>query len=240
MPPTKPSAVRNLLLASLPAASLAHLLPHLRQVNLPSRHVLHSANGPIAAVHFPESGYTSFIATLEDGDGAEVGLVGREGMVGLPLALGDDRSAVEVLVQVEGTALQMEGDVFQQAMSDNAPLRAVMLRYAMAFTMQITMTAACNGRHQIEQRLSRWLLMSHDRVGQDEFAMTHEFLSMMLGVRRAGVTVAAGMLQKAGLIQYDRGRVKITDRAGLEASACECHDAVSREYWRLMSQSLRD
>ena len=238
MAPVELSAVRNHLLAALPPEALANLLPHLRQVDLLNREMLHRVNEPIAAVLFPSSGYASFIATLEDGDAAEVGLVGREGLIGLPLALGDDRYHIEVLVQADGTALQMDGDAFRQAMNDNLALRGVILRYVLAFNMQVTMTAACNGRHAIEQRLSRWLLMAHDRVGQDEFQMTHEFLSMMLGVRRAGVTVAAGMLQKAGFIQYDRGRVRITDRSGLEASACECHDVVSREYARLMGRSL--
>ena len=238
MPPTNPSPMRNLLLAALPADALAALLPHLQQVDLPLREVLHRANEPITAVLFPQSGYGSLIAMLEDGDAAEVGIVGREGIIGLPLALGDDRYLIEVLVQAEGSALRLEGDVFRQAVNDNSDIRRVMHRYALAFNVQVTMTAACNGRHAIEQRLSRWLLMAHDRIGQDEFTMTHEFLSMMLGVRRAGVTVAAGMLQKAGLIQYDRGRITVTDRPGLEASACECHSVVSSEYTRLMGRGL--
>ena len=235
-----PSAVRNHLLATLPPEALAELALHLRQVDLPNRAVIYRANEPISAVFFPRSGYASLLAMLEDGDAAEVGLIGREGIIGLSLALGDDRSLVEVLVQVEGTAWQLDAAVFRQAMNDNVFLRTTVLRYVMAFNSQVTMTAACNGRHQIEQRLSRWLLMAHDRVGEDEFPMTHEFLSMMLGVRRAGVTVVAGMLQKAGFIQYDRGRVRIIDRSGLEASACDCHEVVSREYQRLMGRSLRN
>ena len=238
MAPVEMFAVRNLLLEALPPEALAGLMPHLRQVDLPGREVLHRPNDPIATVLFPESGYASLIAVLEDGDGAEVGLVGREGVIGLPLALGDDRYPIEVLVQGEGTAWAMDGGVFRQAMNENSALQRIVLRYAAAFSMQVTMTAACNGRHAIEQRLSRWLLMAQDRIGQDEFSMTHEFLSMMLGVRRAGVTVAAGMLQKAGFIQYDRGRVRITDRPGLEASACECHGVVRREYARLIGRSL--
>ena len=213
-------------------------LPHLRPVALPMREILHRPNEPIPSVLFPESGYVSLIATLEDGDAAEVGLVGREGMLGVPLALGTDRSPLEVLVQGEGHALHLDADIFVARMNEQPSLRALMLRYVMAFNMQVTMTAACNGRHQIEQRLARWLLMAHDRLENDEFPMTHEFLSMMLGVRRAGVTVAAGVLQKAGFISYDRGRVRVTDRPGLEAAACECHGTVRREFQRLLGSGV--
>jgi CRP-like cAMP-binding protein len=202
------------------------------------REILHRPNEPIPSVLFPERGYVSLLATLEDGDAAEVGLVGREGMVGVPLALGADRSHLEVLVQAEGHALHLDADIFLTRMNEHPSLRTLILRYVMAFNTQITMTAACNGRHHIEQRLARWLLMAHDRLENDEFPMTHEFLSMMLGVRRAGVTVAAGMLQKAGFISYDRGRVRITDKPGLEAAACECHGIVRREFERLLGSGV--
>lgn len=230
--------IRNHLLTALPSEALTALLPHLRPVALPMREILHRPNEPIPSVLFPESGYVSLIATLEDGDAAEVGLVGREGMLGVPLALGADRSPLEALVQGEGHALHLDADIFVARMNEQPSLRALMLRYVMAFNMQVTMTAACNGRHQIEQRLARWLLMAHDRLENDEFPMTHEFLSMMLGVRRAGVTVAAGVLQKAGFISYDRGRVRVTDRPGLEAAACECHGTVRREFQRLLGSGV--
>jgi CRP-like cAMP-binding protein len=128
----------------------------------------------------------------------------------------------------------MEADAFRGALNSNAPFRELMLRYAMAFSMQVTMTAACNARHVLEQRLARWLLMAHDRSDGDEFPMTHEFLSMMLGVRRAGITVAAGSLQKAGYITYMQGRIRVNDRPGLEAAACDCHTVSHREYKRLI------
>jgi CRP-like cAMP-binding protein len=179
------------------------------------------------------------LAALEDGDAVEVGLVGREGMVGIPLALAADRSPLEALVQAEGRALQLDAGVFLARMDEDPSLRGLVLRYVMAFNTQITMTAACNGRHHIEQRLARWLLMVQDRVECDEFPMTHEFMSMMLGVRRAGVTIAAGVLQKAGFISYERGRVRIADRTGLEAAACECHGIVRREFARLLGISSR-
>jgi CRP-like cAMP-binding protein len=234
------SSVRNHLLTALPSEVLAALLPHLRRVALPIREIHHRPNEMISSVLFPEQGYVSLLATLEDGDAAEVGLVGREGILGIALVLGADRSPLESLVQAEGHALQLAAEIFLARMNEHPSLKALMLRYVMAFNMQVAMTAACNGRHQIEQRLSRWLLMAHDRIEKDEFPMTHEFLSMMLGVRRAGVTVAAGMLQKAGFISYDRGRVRITDRPGLEAAACECHGTVAREFERLLGSGAGD
>jgi CRP-like cAMP-binding protein len=233
------STYRNQLLATLSPASLAALSPHLRPIELLNRAVLQRPNEPIASVLFPVSGYVSMLAALEDGDAVEVGLVGREGMVGIPLALAADRSPLEALVQAEGRALQLDAGVFLARMDEDPSLRGLVLRYVMAFNTQITMTAACNGRHHIEQRLARWLLMVQDRVECDEFPMTHEFMSMMLGVRRAGVTIAAGVLQKAGFISYERGRVRIADRTGLEAAACECHGIVRREFARLLGISSR-
>jgi CRP-like cAMP-binding protein len=231
------SSVRNQLLAKLPAEDFAYLVPHLRQVDLAVRTTVHGAGEPIAAVFFPERGYASILAALDDGDSAEVGMIGPEGMIGLPLLYGTDRSPVEAMVQGGGSAFRLSADVFQHALEERPSLLPPLLRYAMAFNVQVTLTAACNGRHLVEQRLARWLLMAHDRTEGDEFAMTHEFLSMMLGVRRAGVTVAAGALQKAGYVRYAKGRIQVTDRAGLEAAACECHFIVRREFDRLLGQS---
>jgi CRP-like cAMP-binding protein len=231
------SSVRNQLLAKLPTEDFAYLVPHLRQVDLTFRTTVHGAGEPIAAVLFPERGYASMLAALDDGDSAEVGMIGREGMIGLPLLYGTDRSLVEAMVQGGGSAFRMPADMFQRALEERPSLLPPLLRYAMAFSVQVTMTAACNSRHLVEQRLARWLLMAHDRTDGDEFAMTHEFLSMMLGVRRAGVTVAAGALQKAGYVHYEQGRVQVTDRAGLEAAACECHFIVRREFERLLGPS---
>jgi CRP-like cAMP-binding protein len=206
-------------------------------VEFPQRLVLHMPDEPITAVHFPETGWVSMLATLDNGDAAEVGLVGREGMVGLPLLLGTDRSPFEAMVQAGGNALRLSAEAFGQALDHSAALRTMLLRYTLAFNVQVAQTAACNGRHQIEQRLARWMLMAHDRSEGDGFPMTHEFLSMMLGVRRAGVTVAAGVLQRAGLIRYERGRMTVTDRDGLEAGACDCYDQVRREYERLFGRA---
>ena len=143
---------------------------------------------------FPETGWCSNLVSLEDGDFGEVGLIGREGLVGLPLVYGDDRSSAESMAQAPGTALRLDADAFRAALDESPALRALLLRFALAFQAQVAQTAACNGRHPVEQRLARWLLMAHDRAEGDTFPITHEFLSMMLGVRRAGVTVAAGAL----------------------------------------------
>ena len=185
-------------------------------------------------VLFPESGMVSLLATLDDGEQIEVGIAGREGLVGLPLVFGDDRSLVEARVQMEGTALRIGAAAFRDEMEQSDALRTLLLRYALAFHAQITLSAACNARHAIEQRLARWLLIAHDRVEGNDFPMTHEFISMMLGVRRPGVTIAAGILQKAGLIHYARGRMAVTDRPGLEAASCECYHTARREFARLL------
>ena len=183
---------------------------------------------------FPETGMVSLIATLEDGEQVEVGIAGNEGLVGLSLVLGDGRSLTEARVQLEGTALRMDAAALRDEMVGNAAFRDVMLRYALAFQAQVTLTAACNARHAINERLARWLLIAHDRAGADEFAMTHEFMAMMLGVRRPGVSLAAAVLQKAGLIRYARGWMEVTDRPGLEAASCECYHTVRREFGRLL------
>jgi CRP-like cAMP-binding protein len=226
--------IRNELIASLPSDILDSLLPHFRRIELPFRATLHAPNEPITAVLFPEVGYASMLVALEDGDVAEVGMIGREGMVGVSVVLEADCSPLEAVVQAEGIALRLDADVFHQALADKPPLRKLMLRYVMAFHMQVTMTAACNVKHLLEQRLARWLLEAHDRIDGDELPMTHEFLATMLGVRRAGITVAAGALQRAGFIRYEQGRIRIIDGPGLETAACECHTVVKREFARLL------
>ncbi len=231
------SPVRNGLLAALPPEDLARLRPSLQAVELPFDQTLYPADGTVEAVLFPESGMVSLLATLEDGEQVEVGIAGREGLIGLPLVFGDDRSLVEARVQQEGTALRMDAAALRDAMEESAAFRTLLLRYTLAFQAQVTMTAACNARHAINERLARWLLIAHDRAGADEFPMTHEFISMMLGVRRPGVSLAAGVLQKAGLISYVRGRMAVTDRPGLEAASCECYHTARREFARLLGGS---
>jgi CRP-like cAMP-binding protein len=237
--PDRPTpATRNHLLAALPPDDLARLRPRLEAVELPFRKVLHAPGEPIEAVYFPETGWASMLAYLEDGDAAEVGLTGREGMIGLPVLLGADHDDIEAMVQSPGTALRLGAADFRDALESIPALRTLLLRYALVQHGQVARTAACNGRHHIDQRLARWLLMAHDRTtGNDEFPMTHEFLSMMLGVRRAGISVAASQFQKAGFIRYQPGCIEVTDRPGLESVSCECYGVVRRAQDRLLGLS---
>jgi CRP-like cAMP-binding protein len=233
-PVQQQSAVRNGLLAALSPQDWANIQPHLEAVELPFDQTIHAMDGPVDAVFFIETGMVSLLVTLEGGDQVEAGLAGPEGLVGLALLYGNSHSFTDARVQLEGTALRIGAAALRTEMDRSTALRGVLLRYALAFHAQVTQTAACNARHPIEQRLARWLLIAHDRAEADEFSMTHEFLSLMLGVRRPGVTIAAGMLQKAGLIHYARGRMTITDRPGLEAASCECYHAVRHEFARLL------
>jgi len=233
-PTQQQSSVRNGLLAALSPEDWAHLEPHLEAVELPFDQTIHAMHGPVDAVFFVETGMVSQIVTLDGGEQVEAGIAGPEGLIGLPLLYGNSHAITDSRVQMEGTALRIGAAAFHTEMDRSATLRALMLHYALAFHAQVTLTAACNARHAIENRLARWMLIAHDRAGGDEFPMTHEFLSLMLGVRRPGVTIAAGMLQKAGLIHYARGRITITDRPGLEAASCECYHTVRHEFSRLL------
>src|SRR3954449_9344061 len=229
------SAVRNWLLAALPPDDFAALAPALQPVDLDFRQTLHRPDHrPIEAAYFVEGGMVSMLAPLEEGQTMEVGIIGREGLVGLPVVLGADSATTEALVQMRGDALRVPAAELRDAFGRSAALRAVLLRYAQAAHAQVAQTAACNGQHAVAERFARWMLMAHDRAGGDEFPMTQEFAAMMLGVRRAGVSVAAGILQKAGAIDYGYGRVAVLDRAGLEAAACECYGTVRRQYERLL------
>jgi CRP-like cAMP-binding protein len=176
---------------------------------------------------------------MANGDAAEVGTIGNEGMVGLPLLLGDDRAPTSVYVQVPGTGLRMTAAQFTRELASSASMRTVMLRYAHALFNQVAQSAACNHFHTIQQRCCRWMLMTHDRMNSDEFLLTQEFLAMMLGVQRTGVSAAAGGLQRAGLIRYRRGVVTILDRAGLLRQACECYSLSKREFDRLLDEPPR-
>ena len=177
------SAPRNRLLAALPSDVLAALQPRLEPVELVLRRVLHEPGKPIGSIYFPETGWISMLAYMEDGDAAEVGLIGHEGFAGLPVLLDGDSDDLEAMVQCQGTALRMDATAFREELDRLPVFRTLLLRYALVHHGQVARTAACNGRHQIDQRLARWLLTAHDRAEGDEYPMTHEFLSMMLGVR---------------------------------------------------------
>jgi CRP-like cAMP-binding protein len=222
------------LLAALPRDVLTGLLPKLAPVALTMRQPIYNPDAPIEAVYFPESGMFSLVAVLEDGTHAEVGLIGREGMLGISLLSGIDTPFIESMVQMPGTALRMAARDFLHEMEANPPFRALIFRYNEALQAQIMQTAACNGRHGLEQRFARWLLMARDRADADALPLTQEFMAMMLGVRRPSITVTAGILQRAGLIRYSGGRVTILDRASLEAASCECYGAVKQRFATLL------
>ena len=228
---------KNRLLAAMPADDLARIWLRLEAVEFGLREIIQVPDKPITAVYFPESGWVSMMALMVDGSAAEVGLVGFDGMLGLPLLLGSDRAASEAMVQAPGTFLRLGATAFQEEQDRSPAFRKLLLRYALAFQTQVAQTAACNGRHTLDQRLARWLLTAHDRAHGDDFPMTQEFLSIMLCVHRSGVTVAARLFQQAGLIRYSNGQITVTDRAGLEAAACECHGVVVQEFQHLLGKA---
>lgn len=218
MPP-----IRNLLLASLPRTAWEELLPQLIAVDLVFGQVLYEPGQPMRDVYFPLGGMVSLLALAGGPFVLGVGMVGREGVVGIPLALGVTRSPMRALVQGGGTALRMSRRHFEAAMQERPIVRKVLLGYANTLMGQIARTAACNRFHVVEERLARWLLMTRDRAGSADFLMTQEFLSGMLGVRRVGVSEAASAFQRRKLIEYSRGHIRILDHAGLEAACCTCY-----------------
>ena len=218
--------IENSLLAAVPGKAYRSLLAGLEPVTLTFGEVLYEPGETIRHVYFPGASLVSLL-TLADGHLAlEVGLIGREGMVGIPLVLEHSESSVRALVQGTGTALRMPSARFRDEFRACPPLQRELYRYVHALLAQISQTAACNRFHVVETRLARWLLMTHDRVKSDQFRMTHEFLGHMLAVRRVGVTRAAHALQARDLIRYSRGDITVLDRAGLEAAACECYEVV--------------
>jgi CRP-like cAMP-binding protein len=232
------STQTNRLLACLPQEDQDRLRPHLEPIVLEYKYPLYAAHQRIEFVHFLESGVASLVNEMEDGAAVEVGTVGNEGVVGLPVLLGDEVAPTCVYVQVPGRALRMRADVLREEMRRSAPLREMMLRYAHAFFNQVAQSAACAHLHSLQKRCCRWLLMTHDRMLTDEFLLTQEFLAMMLGVRRPGVTKAAAALKRAGLIHYRHGHVTILDRDGLERRACECYGVSRAEFDRLLGAAV--
>jgi CRP-like cAMP-binding protein len=223
----------NRILAALPPAEYEPLVPDLERVDLPHGRVLIEATLPIAHVYFPESGVVSLVVPLLEGGAVEAGLVGREGLVGLPVALGGSTMSTRAIVQIVGGAVRMPASAFKDAFDHLTTLEHLVLGYTHAFSIQVAQTAACNRVHAASARLCRWLLMCQDRMASPALALTHEFLGQMLGVRRAGVTIAVGELETVGLISQSRARLHILDRARLEAAACECYRVVKEEFDRL-------
>ena len=235
MPAIDQSSVANHLLAALPAADFAKLAGALEPVALPLYHTMLHAEAEAEAAYFVETGTISMLARLEDGGLVEVGMVGREGMAGLPFVFGTRISPMEAIVQIPGRSLRVAAPAFRQALKESPALLALLLRYSQAFHTQVSLAAGCNATHSLVRRLARWLLMAHDRAGGDEFSLTHEIMSQMLAVRRAGVTIAAGKLQTAGLIRYRRGKITVLNRTGLEEASCECYETIQRITQRVLT-----
>lgn len=229
MPPSKGPPIANQLLAALPKKDYQRLQPHMEEVPLVFEEILYQPNALISDVYFPNSGIVSLLAAVNGRATLEVGLVGKEGMLGLSVFMGVNSSQNRAVVQGSGSAMRMKATAFRKECNNGGALPRLLQRYTHSLLTQIAQAAVCNQFHSVDARLSRWLLMTHDRMGDDEFQITQAFLSSMLGVRREGVCRAAGDLQKRKLIDYSRGRLKVLDRAGLEAVSCGCYEIIRNE-----------
>ena len=233
MSEASPQAV-NRLLAALPDADYQRLIPHLKRVELSFKQVLHEVGEPIEYVYFPHRGIVSLLSTMADGSMVEVGLVGNEGIAGIPATLGDNIATTIAIVQVPGSGMRMKASVLKTEFGRGGSLQSLLLRYIQALYAFVSQNAACNRLHYLDGRLARWLLLVCDRVESKELPLTHEFIGQMLGVRRAGVTEAANTLQQAGLIRCTRGKITILNRQELEAASCECYEIIQGEFARLL------
>ena len=237
MPETRIQNGQNRLLTALDRETYGAIAPQLEQVTLGVKASIYEPDKPIEYAYFPVNGVISMLAQVEDDIEIEVATVGNEGMIGLPLFLGVNVTAGSAFSQVPGEAFRIKAEAFQKAFQASESFRNVLHRYTQALMVQIAQGNACNRIHSIEERCARWLLQTHDRVEADEFMLTQEFLGQMLGVRRASVNVVSSMLQKAGFIRYSRGRITVTDRAGLESASCRCYEVIRKEYDRLLNGS---
>jgi CRP-like cAMP-binding protein len=226
--------VPNLFLASLPQEDYERLRPHFERVTLPSRMILYEMGQPIEHCTFTDGGMTSLIIRFEDGTSVEAGVVGKEGFAGISALMGAETAGHTSMIQMPGVGARIKPGILREAMLKSPALLDRVLRYSQALNMQISQTAACNAHHELQERLARWLLMAHDRAESDALPLTQEFLSIMLAVRRPGVTIAARSLQGTGAIEYERGRIVVRDRRRLEEASCECYGIVRGQYQQLM------
>ena len=226
--------LENHLLATLLPEEFERLKPDLQPITLSLGEVIYESQAFMEYVYFPTTSHVSLLYTMVDGGTAEVGLVGNEGMVGIALFMGGDTTPNRAMVQGSGEAFRLNGATMRDEFKRGGQFQHIMLRYTQALITQISQTAVCNRLHSVEQRLCRWLLMTHDRTRADELQMTQEFISNMLGIRREGVTVAAGRLKDVGAIAYVRGHIKILNREALELRVCECYGVVKAEHSRLL------
>ena len=239
-PPTRSSArasssdgdgnhIHNEILLGLPRSEQEKLLPKLEFVRLRTHHVLHEPGDSLKSAYFCNTGLISILSVFPDGKSVEVGLVGKEGFVGLPLVAGFRTSPTRAVAQIEGTAFRLDGETLILILRQSPSLERLLQKASQIMAMQVTQIAACNRLHEVDERLARWLLMSADRVGSNSVPLTQEFLAQMLGTRRSSVTVAAGILQRAGIIAHTRGDVEIIDRRKLEEASCECYGIMRRQ-----------
>lgn len=230
----------NRLIAALPVEDLGRLAPHLERVVIEGGQTLHQIGHSIDHIYFPESALVSLLNILSDGTTVEVGVIGRDGLVGISPLLEGETARAQALVQITGDALRIRARALKEEFRRGGQLQAVLLRYTRALMAQIAQTAVCNCLHNVDQRLARWLLMARLRMDSDELPLTQEFIAHMLGTRRAGVSEAASMLQDAGLIAYSRGHIKILDFKGLEQASCECYQVVRKGMESTFNQSPGD
>ena len=228
-----PGSFRNHALSSLPAHEIARLAPHLSPVILKVNRTLHHAGEPVDTVYFLEEGMCSIVVSMKSGTTVEVGMTGWEGFVGAPAVLGGGLSPNRCFMQISGHGYSIKAATLREELEQSPKLRLYLQRCVQGLLVQSRQTAACNRVHELEERLTRWLLCCHDRVRADRVPITHEFLAMMLGTQRTSVTLAAGILQQAGLISYSHGHVAIQNLKGLKAASCECYQVIHDEYVRL-------
>lgn len=236
-PISQPASPReNKLLGALPDDDLERLMPHLEYVHLRLGEVLYEPGGTMRHVYFPTDAIVSLLYVMSSGASAEISVVGNDGMIGIALFMGGESTSSRAIVQSAGAAFRMRGQVFKTEFNRHGIMMQVLLRYTQALITQMAQTAVCNRHHSIEQQLCRWLLLSLDRLPSNRLKMTQELIANMLGVRREGVTEAAGRLQRLGVIEYKRGRITVTDRPQLERLCCECYAVVRAETDRLLAE----
>jgi CRP-like cAMP-binding protein len=229
-----PTPQHNHLLAALPADVQQRLFPHLERVSLPLGKVLYESGDALRHVYFPTDSIVSLLYVMESGASAEISVVGNEGLIGVALFMGGESTPSRAIVQSAGEAYRLRGQLLKDEFNRHGVLLQLMLRYTQALLTQMAQTAVCNRHHSIDQQLCRWLLLSLDRLPSNQLTMTQELIANMLGVRREGVTDAAGKLQKLGVIEYSRGHITVLDRPALEALSCECYAVVKKETDRLL------
>ena len=237
-PPNPPNPRQSHLLAALPDDVCERLFPSLERIELPLGEALYESGDQLNHVYFPTTAIVSLLYVMENGASAEIAVVGNEGIVGIALFMGGETMANRAVVQSAGHAYRLKGQLLRQEFNRSGALQHLLLRYTLALLTQMAQTAVCNRHHSVDQQLCRWLLLSFDRLSSDTLCMTQELIANMLGVRREGVTEAAGNLQNAGLIEYSRGRITVLDQTGLEARVCECYEVVRKEFFRLLPDVL--